>query len=280
MSAKKVISYSLFGYNKPKQQNCFIFNDYLRGLVLNIRLARLLYPDWVVRVHVDHETNEGLKHIFERLPIEVIVLNPEPLTKAMLWRMLPIFDRNVEYVICRDLDSPLTYREAQAVHQWVNSECVVHTITDSVSHGIPMLGGMIGFWAKYFTDYTKISSWKVFSSIGITLNFNVKGTDQDLLNRFIYPYFANPKKSSIMQHYVLGMPNTFLPNYFNHIPDIDIGLPLELKESNDTCGHIGAAGYYVPPMMNFMHKHRDKFNDIREVEKDYPEIFYWTNEGI
>ena len=69
----------------------------------------------------------------------------------MLWRLLPIFEYNVERIICRDTDSPLTYREAQMVKEWENSPKVVHAITDSVSHNIPLMGGMIGL-TKHFRD--------------------------------------------------------------------------------------------------------------------------------
>lgn len=274
MSQKKIIAYSLFGYGKDRQKNCFVFADYLRGLLVNIRLARLVYPEWTIRVHVDISTHEGLKDILHNLPIEIEMCEDAPLTKAMLWRMKPCFDENVEYTICRDLDSPLTYREAQAVNYWIKSGKAAHAITDSISHNIPMMGGMIGFW-KYIRDYTKASDWN--DLVSKEFNFSEKGTDQALLNKYVYPYFA--KGDSITQHYVLGMPNTFLSDFHTSIPDIDIGVPEEYKDTNDTCGHIGAAGYYTAPMNQLIQKYKDKFTDLEVIEKRYPNIFYW-HEGI
>lgn len=83
----KAISYALFGFDAERQKDCFDFNSYLRGLTLNIRMARLLYPDWNIVLHVDQNTNNGLKDLFDALPIEVVICEDAPLTKAMLWRL-------------------------------------------------------------------------------------------------------------------------------------------------------------------------------------------------
>jgi len=199
----KIISYSLFGYGKGKHESCFEFDSYLRGLMLNVRLARLLYPDWVVRIHMDDATFEAYRRFWSNLKCVQIVRCPDaPLTKAMLWRMLPVFDPSVTAVICRDLDSPLTYREAQAVYQWMESPKQAHAINDSISHCIPMLGGMVGFKTEFFTDYTGFENWE--QMVGVMEGYERKGADQDFLNRFIYPCFSNTGHSSIMHHYFLG----------------------------------------------------------------------------
>jgi hypothetical protein len=275
----KVISYSLFGFNKERQENCFVFADYLRGLNLNIRLARVLYPDYVVRLHTDKSTYDGLKHILERLPIQVVQCEDAELTKAMLWRMKPLFDSKVKIVLCRDLDSPLTYRERQAVRYWENREKVAHAMTDSISHDVAMMGGMIGFKTQYFKDYTGFDTWEqMVENRGI--DYRRKGADQDLLNKYVYPCFAKYGSDSITQHYILGHGNTFLSDYHNTIPNMDIESPIEFKCTNDLCGHIGAAGYYTSPMLSFILKYKDLFVDLWEIEKEYKDIYYWTNENI
>jgi hypothetical protein len=276
---KKIISYSLFGYGKERQENCFEFYDYLRGLMVNIRMARMVYPDWIIRLHVDKNTYKQFKDIFNNLTyshiIEIHIHEEYELTKAMLWRLLPCFDEDVEYTICRDLDSPLTYREAQAVDYWIHSGKAAHAITDSISHNVPMLGGMIGFW-KYIRDYTGARTWEEL--VNKNFDFKKKGTDQDLLNKFVYPGFANG--NSITQHYVSGMPNTFLNDYHNQIEERTLpGVPAEYKDTNETCGHIGAAGYYTAPMNKILQKYRHLFKDLEEIEKFYSKIFYW-NENI
>lgn len=275
----KCISYSLFGYNKERQENCFDFNSYLRGLMVNIRLARLIYPDWTIRVHMDLSTYMGFRDLFDKLPIQVLVVCEDaPLTKAMLWRLKPCFDTDVSHVICRDLDSPITYREAQAVKYWMNKDKTAHAITDSVSHDVPMLGGMIGFIGKYFTDRMGCNDWDTLVNRG-GYDWARKGTDQTFLTNEVYPRVAQHGNDSITQHYVLGMGNSFLSDYHTTIQDMDVNLPIDLKESNDCCGHIGSAGYYNGQTSKFINKHADKFTDLIEIEKDYSDLFSWVKNG-
>jgi len=276
----KIISYSLFGYNKERQTNCFVFADYLRGLSVNIRLSRVLYPDWTIRVHVDKSTYDGLKTILDSLPIQLVICEDAELTKAMLWRLKPLFDSNVEYLLCRDLDSPLTYREAQSVKYWMNRDKSVHAITDSISHDVPMLGGMIGFIPKHFIMRTGLNNWDSMVNSYIC-DWIIKGNDQSFLTKCIYPIFAQQGNDSITQHYVLGMPNSFLSDYHNSIQDLELDdVPFEFKCTNDLCGHIGAAGYYTSPMLSFILKYKDLFNDLWQIESQHKDIYYWCNEGI
>jgi len=280
----KAISYSLFGYERGRAENCFDFNSYLRGLMINLRMNRLLFPDWTINLQTDRKTYEAWGSLLDRLPIELEVhQNNVPLTLAMLWRLRPIFDTKDDkwkytHVICRDLDSPATYREAQAVQYWINKDKAAHAITDSVSHNLPMLGGMIGFRPDYFSQRLGVHSWRELINKSPNLNWEVKGTDQTFLCEVVYPCFASHGTDSITQHYVLGMPNTFLSDYHSKIQDMELDIPYDLKESNSVCGHIGSAGYYETAMFKFLGKHWDKFEDLLKIEKDYHNIFYWTNQ--
>lgn len=275
----KVISYSLFGAGKERNPNTFDFETYLRGLMLNLRLNRLLFPDWTVIVHVDTNTFEAWGELFTALPIKVVVNKPEPLTKAMLWRLMPVFNPDYSHVICRDLDSPPTYREAQCVENWMLKQKAAHAITDSISHNIPMMGGMVGFMPEHFGHRTGYSSWNQMLD-GCSLDWGRKGTDQDFLNRYLYPKFAQPGDDSITQHYMLGMGNTFLSDYHSEVPDMKMfGVDPALSESNDICGHIGAAGFYQGPMFNFLRKHKDKFTDLLAIEANFGDTFFWTKDS-
>lgn len=273
---KRAIVYSLFGAG-IEYKNCFSFYNYLQGLAINLRLARLIYPDWEVVLETDTSTYQQYQDLLTALPI-VIEINDsgQELCRAMLWRLKPIW-HDYTHVLCRDLDSPLTYRERQAVEHWISHGKTGHAITDSVSHTIALMGGMIGFVPEYFKMRTGFASWQAMMADS-PINFNVKGSDQDFLNQVIYPKIAGPGNDSITQHYVLGMPNTFLSDYHNHIPAIELAIDPELVESNNTCGHIGAAGYYTGPTFKFLHKYKDAFADLREIEAKYPKIFFWDEE--
>ena len=57
----KAIVYSLFGYNKQREENCFDFNSYLRGFMLCLRSNRLLYPQWRTILEIDKASYDGTK---------------------------------------------------------------------------------------------------------------------------------------------------------------------------------------------------------------------------
>ena len=275
----KIISYSLFGFNKERNENCFDFYSYLRGLMIQIRFKRLIYPDWEIRLFIDENSYTPFKSFFDSLPIQIRIMpNDIPLCKAMLWRIIPAFDNTIDALLCRDLDSPLTYRESQCVQYWLNRESkVFHAITDSVSHNIPLMGGMIGIKPKYFNDSFK-TDWETLVNLGG--NYDKKGSDQDFLNRIVYPKFAQQGNDSIVQHYILGMPNTFLREYHNTVPDLELkDVPIAMKESNDCCGHIGASGWYSTATTKFITKYKDSFLDLIEIEKEYSDIFSWVKNG-
>ena len=275
---KGAISYSLFGYDRERAENCFSFDSYLRGLAINIRMARLVYPGWDIILQTDKSTYEGWKELLDAYPIKIEVhQDGVPLTLAMLWRLRPCFDLEYTHVLCRDLDSPLTYRERQAVEYWMNRDKAAHAITDSISHDVPMLGGMIGFRPQYFRDKMGVSTWGDLIRLKPNYDWSKKGMDQTFLRDVVYPKFAQHGTDSITQHYCLGLPNSFLSDYHNKIQDLELdGIPHEMKESNDTCGHIGAAGWYESAMFKFLHKHWGRFTDLYEAEKKFGNVFYWT----
>lgn len=269
----KAIVYSLFRGNDP---NSFSFNSYLQGFMVALRTDILLYPDWTIVLETDYPTAAEFGAFFAKLPIVVEVNEPAALCKAMLWRMKPVFNRAYSHVICRDTDSPATWRERQCVEYWVRSEKAAHAITDSISHTIPLMGGMIGFRPGAFHDYTGMERWEQLFE-GVSYDWNVKGTDQTLLNNKVYPFFAQPGRDSITQHYIKGMPNTFLSDWHNEVPDM--GVANEYKESDEICGHCGSSGYYNHITFRFLQKHKHKFTQLLEAEKMYPNIFYWTADG-
>lgn len=279
---KGCISYSLFGYGQ-NIANSFEFNTYLRGLMVNVRINRVLYPGWDTVVNIDHQSSGSPYHpIFEFLADKhiarrnlVAMGDDHPLCKKMLWRLYPVFfDVGYTHVLCRDLDSIGTYRERQAVHQWVQEDKTIHCITDSVSHNIPMMGGMIGIRPQHFTMRMRINSWDELMQLAGSMDFSRKGSDQDFLNSKIYPKCAD----SATEHFILGMKQTIPEGGGRHysIPDVEVdGVPTEHKMLNDCAGHIGAAGYYEPPMVKWLNQVDPYRDEYAEIERQFPNIFFW-----
>lgn len=294
----KAIAYSLFGYGADRVESCFDFNAYLRGLMINLRFNRLLFPDWQTVLETDWNTYNAFESLFKPLEDKNILIieknkNGAKLCEAMLWRMKPIFKRskagelNYTHVLCRDLDSPATYREVQAVDVWMSHDKAMHAITDSISHDVPLLGGMIGAVTRHFISKTGIKDFNDLMAM-CRIDLSTKGADQVFLNSIIYPLVAEKGTDSITQHYFNGYGRTFLSDWHTcpcHPPqghaqdcpnNVHVNLPEYLKETNEMCGHIGASGGYMPKVERFIHTHKDKFEDLIRIESEYKNIFYWN----
>lgn len=248
---KKIISYSLFKGPDPLAE---LF--YVRGMYLNVLMNSLVYPDWKTVVHVDRyifdKYQDLFTHIIANYSVKVSISEIEYThCQKMLWRMEPIFDDRVEYVICRDADALTSYREANAVGEWIKSGEVLQGIKDNPAHSIPLLGGLCGFKAEPIRS--KYGSWE--NMITKTKRpIEDHGTDQHFLNDVIFPDF----------------PST---NYQWQ--------PGPSKRSNplwasDLCtSFIGAAGVNEMETLRFFRSHLPGWGSDQDLWKQYPKLFYW-----
>lgn len=289
----KAISYSLFGYERGRQHNSFDFASYCRGLHINIRICRLLYPDWDIVLNIDHATyNSPYKPIFDwhthkgRLKISLFQDN-EPLCKAMLRRVQTVFDYDhpewrYSHVICRDLDSIPTYRELQMVNEWIEEDKAMHCITDSISHTIPMMGGMIGFRPGYVNDLMGLNvnpeaAFDKLLSLAPDINYTFKGSDQDFLNRVMYPKLCK----SATEHFIKGRRHDLIEGNGRHyrVPEKAILINPGFKEIDLLAGHVGAAGFYEAPTMKFLRDedpYRKQYEELEAIP-EFAQIFYWSH---
>lgn len=268
---KKIISYSIFG---SRQQYCeqWVFNTYTRILFFNVLMNRLLFPQFTTHIETDTETFNDYEDFFNGLIEQyntVVAINDqsENLCTSMLWRLQPIFDEDAEYVFARDADAITTYREAQAVKEFIESGLTLHGITDSPAHTVPLMGGMCGFKAENIRQYFK--TWEHLLSMS-NIKIGDRGTDQVFMTRLIYPRFK------MFAHYLQGMKNT---NGEEVVKRVIADFPLQgvnpaLWESNLTCRHIGSPGVVEMETIRFFKRFApDDFN-FKSQEK-YPKIFNW-----
>jgi hypothetical protein len=288
----RAISYSLFGWSKGRYDNCFSFESYLRGLYINMRLNRILFPHWQIVLNIDEDSyNSPYRKIFDWLQnkgyIEISMFpNGEQLCKGMLYRVRTVFDYvhpewKWSHVICRDLDSIPTYREAQMVQEWIDEDKAMHCITDSVSHTIPMMGGLVGFRPGYIKDLLQLNStpeqsFEKLLSLAPDIYYSRKGSDQDFLNRVMYPKLCTHST----EHFIKGRPHDLVEGNGRHysVPDIQLdGVDQKYKATNLLAGHAGAAGFYEAPTMKFLYYDDPYKQEYEEIEtmKGFEHIFYW-----
>ncbi len=246
----KLISYSLFNANDG-----FEFKAMLRGLYWNYRMNKLIYPEWHTWLYYDKSVaDKYLKFLVELEQITWEGSTPK-LCEGMLWRIKPIFDKDVTHVICRDTDALTTYREAQAVHVWTQTNYPIHAILDNPAHH-GLMGGMIGLTKEAIKEY------KTFDEFVGGYDLSKRGSDQDILNLRL------SKRKPILWNKGTDV--------YKPLEDIKIpGVDPKLWESNLTCRHIGSAGVVEMETIRFF----KRFDDNKrwdDFEKKYPEIFYWV----
>lgn len=279
----KALAYAIFGYDREKDPNCFDHDCYVRGLMVNVRFNRILYPNWITVLNIDSQSYSPYRKLYDWLQnkgLIVINIQPDgdPLCMAMLWRLKTAFSYIhphwiYTHVLCRDVDSVSTYREAQAVQQWIDEGKTIHCITDSISHNIHMMGGMCGFMPAGTSSLLGVNNFADLVKRSEGIDFKRKGADQTFLMRYVYPKLAG----SATEHFVLGMKHDLPEEDGRHysIPDYKIDVDEKFKVTNSCAGHVGAAGFYETPTVKFL-RHNDPYEaEYAEIERQFPKLFFW-----
>ena len=177
---KKVISFCLWGKN-PK---------YCIGAIKNAILANEIYPDWICRFYCSNcIPDETLNELRKFKNVEIILLNKDGNWKFNCSRFLCISDFGVDFMIFRDTDSRLNYREKYAVDEWIASENNLHIMRDHPSHAIfPIFAGMFGIKGKLILN---IEQLLIDFEKHNKESYNY---DQIFLANYIYPEFKNSLK--------------------------------------------------------------------------------------
>lgn len=277
---KKCISLSLFGY-KNEHKDCISFNTFLKFFSINLRAWEFVFNDWDIVLHIDklsYDSHISYFNVVEKIAnLKIKINESSDLCKNMLWRLEPVDE--YDYTICRDIDSLPTFREKLCVNQWISDGTKAHSINDSVSHNIELMGGMIGFTKNSFSK----------DLLNISYNFKDKGSDQTFLNQHILPIVNN----SITHHRFLGFEkqneNTFSRNFI----DTNEIYKDELKlRADNLCNHIGQSGFHLEKTYNnLIDRHYEgavpfylkvvndkiKFSkELYDIEKEFKNIFYWA----
>lgn len=261
----KVISYSLFG-----DSSSFEFGFYLRGIYFNARMNRILMPGFHTCVFA---TSHLINHYYAfwqalgQITPDITVFeednNPQRCL-GMLWRMKPLFNDDVELVLCRDADSVVTYREALCNLHWINSAYHFHAINDNDAHG-GLMGGLVGFRSLEFKART---GYRNFNQMVAGLDLTKHGSDQNFLNKTIHPKI----KSSLLVHKMKGA-GIAAAHVEHNVPQSN-AIAKKLWVTDLISRYIGSAGVIDFELIRFF-KDFDPDPKFDNFEKMFPQIFYW-----
>jgi hypothetical protein len=145
---KKIISFSLYGTKE----------EHLIGMVCNVELAKIIYPDWICRIYYGQTVPSiyvNKLQSYDNVEMFEMEEGPDKLFQ-MMWRFLPIDDEDVEVSISRDADSRLSYREKICVDIFMESDKLLHSIRDNPSHN-NIMGGMWGIKKNNRVNFSELS---------------------------------------------------------------------------------------------------------------------------
>ena len=268
---KKVISFSLFGLPHSRT------NWYYTYLPALIRGYISLFPGWELWFY--HDANfYGCYYASVMLKLQgaglvrLIYTQENPvLCKAMLWRLKPIWEPEVEYVLCRDIDHTPTGRERLVVDEFVRSGLILHSINDNESH-TGLMGGLIGFKAQEAKFYMGLTFEAFREKMGYSDGqWAQSGTDQVLMNTHLWPVL---KGRACVHSSRTGDPHRGVGHVFPI--EFPVGVGIEgvsfelMKGTVDFCNFIGTP----PPRRNeyilFCSKlgPKDKIMQIEKAEEE------------
>jgi len=186
---KKVFSYSLFEpKHLPQHRTWDKWGNNKERYWFNIPsiiiLNKLLYPEYDTLFFVSPNIwNNPLSKIFEcfvdNIKIETITREYE-FTEPAIWRMIPLWDREIKILHPRDIDSLPTKTEYKYIQEFENSDCLVGTMRSHENHfGIAcrILAGLCSFKPNKISPSIKGINFDFYYS----KRLDRYGSDQDLL---------------------------------------------------------------------------------------------------
>lgn len=141
--SRNVICFSLFGSN-PR---------YCEPAIINVNLAKKIYPQWTCRFYIDDSVPERVVKRLEKNGAQVIKVDEkQKAISGLFWRFFVFDDPTVQCAILRDADSLLSYKEAAAVNEWIQSGKWFHIMRDALEHSELILAGMWGGYTGVFRN--------------------------------------------------------------------------------------------------------------------------------
>lgn len=254
---KNVLSYCLFDM---RPENAKLFGNttyYTEALQYNLLAARSLFPDWEILVYSDNSDKQNL--LDPRVNAKAIPMGGRPVHDClgMMWRWIPLFDKEVKYVASRDTDALMIPDERFALEEFIQIGGGVHNFSAHPQHNIRMMGGLSAVDAEQFRSRTPYKKFEEFIS---GYDFSKHGSDQEFIRTRIFDLLEDKS----VEHKIIPVDSRpgYLSNktkFFNRInydlnPKMLIDKSL-VKEANDLAISAGSIRFDKVKSRQFYEKH-------------------------
>jgi hypothetical protein len=178
----RVISLAIFDPPKEQKRDCS-YTAYLPAVLRGYFSA---YPGWEVWIYHDSslyscEYGDVLMraHLDGRIKL-IYAGECERMCEAMLWRMRPAFDPEVEWFATRDVDSIPQPRDYKCINAFTQTDKTIQVIHDSKSHS-GLMGGMACYNAPRLRAKLDCTAWEQLRDKARAFGVNNYGSDQKWL---------------------------------------------------------------------------------------------------
>jgi len=260
---KNVASYALYGNR--------LF--YWQGLRALVRAHHNIFPGWELRIHHDstiHAPRSAVLREYEKAGLVKLVSIEEnkAYCRSMLWRLLPAWDADVQFVLCRDIDSLPTIKDRRMTEQFMQSGAAIHCMNDNGSHTSAMMGGMCSVNAPVMREKTGYPSWEHLVSLRGDLDRVMGGTDQILLHYHMWEKLF----PDVCEHRIKGLHiHPGAKASYTTIEPVDIpDVPKKIQDESDSLiPFMGCPGYDFTRAVEFFdaHGNQELVAKLREIEK-------------
>lgn len=184
-------SFCIYGREQPK---------YHTGLLENIQLASVHFPDWQVVVYVGSETPATYIRTLEVLPNVRVRLTGIVGHRNSLYRFFAIDEPGVDLMMVRDADSRIHWKDRWAIHRFLESGKTAHIIRDHQDHSTAILAGLWGLRKGVLPRPIRdmVAEWvPEHAGSGDAADPLGFGIDQNFLKLVLYPQIT----SDALVHY-------------------------------------------------------------------------------
>jgi hypothetical protein len=174
-----VFSFTLFGGE----------DKYCKGLLKNIAVIETSFPGWEVWVYCGEDIPEDiLLELADHSCVRLLPTHQEGMINKF-YRFFAIDTPEVEICIVRDADSRIYERDQACIHDFLQSEKVIHIIRDHPNHHHRMMAGMWGI-KKQALFFLQTRIQELFESWKLTQPSGDFWSDTLFLCEIVYPKIA------------------------------------------------------------------------------------------
>jgi hypothetical protein len=196
-----VISFSLWGAAP----------FYAYGAMINLVLARKIYPGWTCRFYVAADVPRPCVAFLRDNGADVRNIEDEYPGVGLFQRFLVMNDPTVGRFLVRDCDARLTAAEADLVQQWIDSTYPFHVVRDHVLHNELMIGCM---WAgRTDCGIDIVELMRRYFTLGPIAKY---GHDQRTLGLMLWPLIRSRSLVHDKYYHLQGVNMVRLPDPKSH----------------------------------------------------------------